>query len=213
MAGQEAWDTLVDSLMSVADLFGIGDLLRGGWAEATAFFSSIDLFESGAAILNTLKDGIMSKWQDLKDSVTGAFSQIRDLLPFSDAKEGPLSQLTLNGAKIMTTLAEGVSAGAGSLQNQISETLQGASAKVSGWWDSLFSDQSQNLLPDVPAVSSVSENNALQKKGNLKNAESSGNSYTINISKIELPSVKDGQSFLASLESLIAEYGGDIAPA
>lgn len=30
------------------------------------------------------------------------------MLPFSDAKEGPLSQLTLSGTKVLTTLTEGI---------------------------------------------------------------------------------------------------------
>ena len=47
-----------------------------------------------------------------KDAVTGAvddvLSDVRDFFAFSDAKRGPLSDLTASGEAIMTTLAEGV---------------------------------------------------------------------------------------------------------
>lgn len=213
-AANDILDTLVDNLMSIADLFRIGDWLREKWADATEFLRSINLFESGAAILDTLKEGILSKWQDLKDSVSGVFSNIRDLLPFSDAKEGPLSQLTLNGSKIMTTLAEGVQGGAGNLQSTISGALQSASKRIGDWWDSLFADKPvQDLAPDIPPPPAYSREPDARARNRNQEAGASGNIYTFHIGQIVLPNAADGQGFLESLENMVAEYGGGIAPA
>ena len=42
------------------------------------------------------------------DAVKGGLQNIRNMLPFSDAKEGPLSTLTLSGQRTMTTYAHGL---------------------------------------------------------------------------------------------------------
>ena len=46
------------------------------------------------------------------EAVKGIFQKVRNLLPFSDAKEGPLSELTLSGQRTMSTLAQGIEQGA-----------------------------------------------------------------------------------------------------
>ena len=43
------------------------------------------------------------------EAVKGALSRIRQMLPFSDAKEGPLSQLTLSGRRVFETIHTGMS--------------------------------------------------------------------------------------------------------
>jgi hypothetical protein len=75
------------------------------------FFLGIPGFfrESGAKIIDTLVEGIKSAAMKPVEAVKGIFQKVRDLLPFSDAKEGPLSTLTLSGQRTMTTFAEGVS--------------------------------------------------------------------------------------------------------
>ena len=78
---------------------------------ATEWLAGIDLFESGARLLDTFKEGILSKVESLKQTFSDALAGLRNLLPFSDAKEGPLSTLTLSGARLMTTLGEGMNAG------------------------------------------------------------------------------------------------------
>lgn len=213
-AGERIWNSLLDSLMSIADLFRIGDWLREAWAGVTDFLGSINLFESGAKIIDTLKEGILSKWKDLKDSVSGVFSKVRNLLPFSDAKEGPLSELTLNGAKIMTTLAQGVTSGTGELQNKINGALQGVSKRVGDWWDGLFNDKPvQDLAPDISAPPVYSREPAEGAQKKRASGENKSNSYTFHIGQIVLPNATDGQGFLESLENLIAEYGGGVKPA
>ena len=72
------------------------------------FISNFSLAGSGAALIGTLVDGIKSAASGVYDAVAGALSKARDLLPFSDAKEGPFSRLTESGQAIVDTLGEGI---------------------------------------------------------------------------------------------------------
>lgn len=64
--------------------------------------------ESGKKLITTFVDGIKSAFTGAVDAVKGGLQKIRDMLPFSDAKTGPLSSLTLSGQRTMTTYAQGV---------------------------------------------------------------------------------------------------------
>lgn len=90
------------------------------------FFSSLGtmLYDSGAAIMRTLADGIKAAASAPFDAVKGVFSKIREMLPFSDAHEGPFSQLTLSGKRIMSTMATGVNDGASSLHSAVNNAFK-----------------------------------------------------------------------------------------
>jgi TP901 family phage tail tape measure protein len=189
-AAQNFWQALLDSLMSLADLFKVGDWLRAAWADAMEYLGSINLYESGVRILETLKEGIMSAAASVKDSVTGVFQSIRDLLPFSDAKEGPLSQLTLSGSRMMTTLGEGILNGAGALKN-------------------IFAGALRFITPELPPIA---DPDARRRREDADaGAVDRGKTVTIHIGTITLPDVDDAKGFIRSLEGLVDEYGG--APA
>lgn len=64
--------------------------------------------ESGAKIINTFTDGIMSVISKPVEAVKGGLAKIRNMLPFSDAKEGPLSTLTLSGRRVFETITTGM---------------------------------------------------------------------------------------------------------
>jgi TP901 family phage tail tape measure protein len=207
-AAKRIWDTLVEAFMSVADLFRIGDWLRAAWNDAVTFLDSIDLFECGARILETLKEGILSAAASVKDSVTGVFQSIRDLLPFSDAKEGPFSELTLSGTRLMTTLAEGVKGGAGSLKDSFFGTLDSIGNSIGAWWDGLFSKDAPKIAPELQPVPVPAEDQAKARERGER-GEFGGNSYTFHITA-NLPNVKDGKDFMRSLNDLVADYGGGV---
>ena len=65
-------------------------------------------FDSGRKIVSTFASGIRSAFSGAVDAVRGGLQKIRNLLPFSDAREGPLSTLTLSGQRTMTTYAHGL---------------------------------------------------------------------------------------------------------
>lgn len=208
--------TIGESILAVADLFGFGDWLRESWQGAMDFLGGINLYASGAAIIDTLIDGIKAKASALVDEVKGVFRSIRDYLPFSDAKTGPLSDLTTSGGAIMTTLGAGVAA----KQSSLIESVSGAFAKVGGLFDSavdwLFGDEAIKG-PDVSVNSAAIPEAAIPEapgefaRGTGKSA-SQGNSakggISIHIGSISLPGVADVQGFVSELQNLVAEYDG-----
>lgn len=76
--------------------------------------------ESGKKIITTFTDGIKSAIGKPVEAVKSGLQKIRKMLPFSDAKEGPLSKLTLSGRKVMTTFSTGINLE----KNAPAETLQ-----------------------------------------------------------------------------------------
>lgn len=100
---------VIDVVEYLVDLFpSVYDTATEIFGSIGDFFSGLNFFDSGAKIMSTIKDGILSAGSAVVDSVKGVFSTIRDFLPFSDAKVGPLSELTKSGRAIMETLADGV---------------------------------------------------------------------------------------------------------
>ena len=208
--------TMGESILAVADLFGFGDWLRESWQGAMDFLSSINLYESGAAIITTLIDGITGMASSLVESVTSVFSSVRDLLPFSDAKAGPLSELTTSGGAIMTTLGTGVM----SKQSSLVESVSGVFAKVGdvfgGAMDWLFGDEAVKA-PDVSVGDAAVPEAAIpEAPGNFAQGEGNSGgqgdsvkgSITITIGSISLPDVTDAKGFVAELQGLMAEYDG-----
>ena len=65
----------------------------------------------GQAIIDTIINGIKARASALVATVKATFAEVRKLMPFSDAKEGPFKYLTASGKSIVGTLAEGVTIG------------------------------------------------------------------------------------------------------
>ena len=209
---QRVWDDLCAAFTSITDLFGVTDALRDAWNGVVEFFTGIDLSECGRAILNTLIDGITSAAGGLVDTVKGVFSDIRDMLPFSDAKTGPLSTLTLSGSRLMTTLGEGVTQGAGGLLQKVGGALSGVKDTVGRWWDKIAGAvvPALNLEePRVPApvASAVNQEDGQRRAGVRSDAGGGQTTITVHIDSITLPNVQNGQNFADELQNLVTEYG------
>lgn len=205
---QRMWDNFCISLMAFADFFRIGDWIRNAWAEAQAFIDGIDLYESGKALLLTFADGIASAVMAPVNALGGALASMRDFLPFSDAKTGPLSTLTLSGTRMMTTLADGVLAGAGTLLQSVTGALGSVGESLSGWWDGLFGGTATPTgpTPNIPAPETLAEN-ARADAARSPSSERGQTTITIHIASISLPGVTDGQNFVGALQGELAGYG------
>lgn len=172
-----------------------------------SFFDDFDLFDAGAQLLGSFIDGILSKISAVKEAVMGGLSAVRDLLPFSDAKEGPLSTLTLSGTRLMTTIGEGVDAGAGTLKNAVFGALGAVGNGISSTWDAIFGDDQKNIVSS--AIPSAPLNESMEQENTPKNTSSATtNTYTIHIGSIALPNVHDARGFLEELQDSILEYTG-----
>lgn len=111
----------------------------------------------GANIIKTMIDGIVSMKDALVNAVTGVFSKVRELMPFSDAKAGPFSQLTYSGGAIMETMAQGVTDNATTLQNAV----QGAfSQAMPDQYENAYGNQTPTTVAATSAVSPVGRVNA-----------------------------------------------------
>lgn len=85
------------------------------WDGIQAFFGMIlgevtalpsKLFEAGQKIVSSIKDGIASKWDDFKGWWGDKIQSIRDFLPFSPAKVGPLKDI--HKLKFVETIAASI---------------------------------------------------------------------------------------------------------
>jgi len=99
------------------------------------FVKGINLFEAGKKILLTLADGIKAVALKPYEVVKSVLSKVRKLLPFSPAKEGPLSDLHLAGKKLLDTVAANVKAD--TLVNQTTKALTGVKKVFKNFSDSL----------------------------------------------------------------------------
>ena len=119
LAAQNAWNVIVEAFQSGLSCIqeGINGALM--WIDnmMTTFFNS------GAALWEAFTGGIRSALSGPAEAVQEGLQWIRNMLPFSDAKEGPLSQLTHNGKKLMSTIAEGVTIEAPKLHDAVGDGL------------------------------------------------------------------------------------------
>ena len=139
---------LLPDLTAEGESFGAG-IVNGIVAAIDAITALIEyfrnlfglsLFDAGAMLMRTLVDGIKATAGLAKDAVLSALSGIRDLLPFSDARTGPLSRLTQSGRAIVTTIAEGVGSAPTSLTDALREALP---------------DLPELAIPDLPSLRAV----------------------------------------------------------
>ena len=87
--------------------------------DAIVGFFDLDLSEQGRAMLQSFIDGFMSMHGPLVDAISGCAFRSRDWLPFSDAKKGPLSDLTASGAAFLNTFREGFAPAEQQLQDRV----------------------------------------------------------------------------------------------
>ena len=121
---------MIQALLAVFQGIDIVQWVQQAFTVVLNYLGSINLFESGARIIGTIIDGIKSKFAALKGAVSSAFADVRKLLPFSDAKEGPLAGLTASGMAIMLTLGHGVNAGASDFKDSVSGAMAGAVSEI-----------------------------------------------------------------------------------
>lgn len=215
---ENIWNNFCDSLMAFADLFRVGDWIRDAWAKATEWLSGINLFESGARLLDTFKEGILSRVESLKQTFSDALGRLRNLLPFSDAKEGPLSTLTLSGARLMSTLGEGMNAGFPGLYNTLSSKLGSLKESIGNWWDGLWGGENtspaQGSGPMIPAAPGAPEDVAGEQDRRARAAgdrTAAPQYWTLHIANITLPNVKNAQEFYDELQAAATDLGESMA--
>ncbi|MDE0167347.1 MAG: tape measure protein [Bryobacterales bacterium] len=103
--------------------------IKGVWNTAAEWFGSLSLAEMGKALLATLGEGIRAGAAAVWEPLQTVLGKVREMLPFSDARRGPLSKLTASGASILDTMGLGVlRAGPDALRRPLARTLGAAAA-------------------------------------------------------------------------------------
>lgn len=78
---------------------------------------------AGEEIVNSIVKGIKNLASNPIDTVMGIASGIRNVLPFSDAKEGPLSNLTDTGGALIHTIVGGIEDEGPKVKKKLAEVL------------------------------------------------------------------------------------------
>ncbi|WP_419787211.1 phage tail tape measure protein [Pseudodesulfovibrio sp.] len=208
------WEGIKSAASAVSDFFsilsGVGimgviayyftDIYNAAgklWEGLKSLFD-FDLTESGRKLFMTLADGIKSVITMPYDLVKSGLQKVRQLLPFSDAKEGPLSALTLSGTKIMDTLGSGIRAAAPQLHATASGALAGVAVAA-------------NLAATTPPPTSIegpAPVPAFAPAPDRATVRRSGNTITIQHLSVTLPGVQDAEGFMAALQQLVAQHDG-----
>lgn len=116
----KAWEWIKEAFSNFDPLGWISEKLNALWEWLNGF----SLFQSGVELLKTLTDGIVSMAKAPVEAVKGVLKKVRDFLPFSDAKTGPLSELTYSGSQIMETLSRGIMEAANAPLNAMDSALR-----------------------------------------------------------------------------------------
>ena len=106
---------------------GLRSVVQGAVGAVFSWLTNFSLADIGKNLLGTLGDGILAAKDAVVEKVGAVFGAVRNLLPFSDAREGPFARLTTSGAAILGTVGEGVRrAGAGPLRRPLQSALGAA---------------------------------------------------------------------------------------
>ncbi len=183
-AAISAWNGLLEWIAGLGASMLSG--LQNAWNSVLEYFSGLSLFESGSKLLGTFVDGLKSMAGSVVDSVKGVFQKVRNLMPFSDAKEGPLSTLTLSGSRLMTTFGEGVSQGGPALLANVKGQLAAVGKELGN--TTLPALSGQIALPEPEMLEATMQVGA----GNARVAEFAGNAGVAGIAS----AAKNGVSSL-----------------
>lgn len=176
-----------------------------GWlAQVFSGLANLNLFASGARMIETLVAGIKSKIMAPVEAVKAGFAKLRELLPFSDAKEGPLSQLTLSGRRIMDTLGAGVSAAAPGLQKTLAAGLGGVALAASV----AVAPGMASAAPPSPDIAATVSDVAAARRGSAAGGRESGRAVTIRIENLTLSGVNNPDDFIRQLQALVEAHDG-----
>lgn len=84
------------------------------------------LFESGKKVLSTFADGVKATVMAPVNAIKSGLGKIREFLPFSDAKIGPLSTLTASGQALLGTIAGGME----KAENVPAQAMEGSASGI-----------------------------------------------------------------------------------
>jgi len=125
-AWQTIQSTVRSALNSVKTIISSG--MRGAWAVVKNFASKF--FSAGQNIVTSIAKGITSKISSVKNAIGNVASKVRNFLPFSPAKEGPLRDL--NKLNFGGTISDSIYGGQREVQKAMGSVLSVPQIDVAG---------------------------------------------------------------------------------
>ena len=122
----EAWDDLKESISeAIEDVLDFFRDLPGDMLDALGDLGKI-LFDAGKEIIQGMIDGIRNMLGNLRSTMSDVASNVRNFLPFSPAKDGPLRRHPPDeaGAKIAKMLADGLHSGMGAVDAEMHQLVR-----------------------------------------------------------------------------------------
>lgn len=95
--------------------------------------TSLDPLQWGRDLIENFVSGITEKWERIKGGVSGVAQTIKDLLGFSEPKEGPLSDFHTYAPDMMMLFAKGIRDNEHLITDQIEDSFDLGAAAVSVW--------------------------------------------------------------------------------
>lgn len=111
------------------------------------------LWNSGQSLITGLWNGISSAIGWVKSKISGALSSIRNLFPFSPAKEGPFSgrgYTTYSGKALATDFGKGIQNGLPGVLASVNDLMGAANTSFNG--QNIFSSGGSSRTPAAPVV-------------------------------------------------------------
>ena len=131
--------------------------LRSVFSSVQSFLAgNITFFEAGKNMLMAFGEGIWSSVTYPYQMLKKGLDKLRALLPFSDAKEGPLSALTASGSALLETLASGMQQAQGMPVKIFSSAVQGIKSTLSNVWGSV-KDGATGMMAGLPSLNFKNE--------------------------------------------------------
>jgi hypothetical protein len=79
--------------------------------------------DAGWGLITAFANGVRDAFGRAVNAVKSGMTEVRQYLPFSDAKKGPLSDLTLSGKRFAETFAQGIYQGSGAISAAVGNSL------------------------------------------------------------------------------------------
>lgn len=106
----------------------IADWFEGVWTYLKGL--PAEFYNAGVAMVQAIIDGIKSKWNELTAGFREGLQNMRDMLPHSEPKTGPLRGLGESGREMMRLLSAGVRSGSSGLLGALRDALAQAHSAI-----------------------------------------------------------------------------------
>lgn len=203
--------TFIDSLTN-GKLTSIKGSFMNKFSEIKNYLAGLpeQFRQSGAKIMETFTQGIRSAINKPVEAVKGALQEIRNMLPFSDAKKGPLSRLTLSGRKVFLTMAEGME----QTRNLPGDVVNSGLSKAADEMEegSLSDRLSGRKIPNIKKEAKNNEESPLWSK-TLKTKDENGQTIIQNVHiTVDITKLKDLPMLFRLVDELKDSANGKGSP-